>query len=175
MIINVDNIEKINKNRLKIERVLKLKITIKEKEVTIEGKAEDEYIGEKVINALDFDFPLDVALMIKKDDFLFETLNVKDFTRRKDLETVRARIIGTGGKTLRTLNNLTECYFELKDNEVGIIGSPENIKGAQDAVVSIIQGAKQSNVYSYLEKHRVQPVVDLGLKEPKKKGKKYKE
>jgi len=175
MIINVDNLEKISDNRLKLERILKLKIIIREKEVTIEGKPEDEFIGEKVINALDFDFPVDVALMIKRDDFLFEILNIKDFTRRKDLEIVRARIIGTGGKTLRTLNNLTGCYFEIKDNEVGVIGAPEKIKNAQDAVVSIIQGAKQANVYSYLEKHQVRPIEDLGLKEPKKKGKKAKE
>lgn len=175
MIINVDNLEKITENKIKLERALKIKLTIQEKEVTIEGKPEDEYIGEKVISALDFDFPLSVALLIRKEDFLFEILNIKNYTRRKDLETIRARIIGTGGKTLKTLNSLTKCYFEMKDNEIGIIGSPENIEHGRNSVISIIQGAKQANVYSYLEKHQIKPIGDLGLKEQKKTKQKTKE
>ncbi len=159
---------KVIKNQKKLEKILKIKITINGKEIIIDGNPEDEYIAEKVIDAINFGFPVPIALLIKKEDFLFEILNIKDYTRRKDFETIRARIIGKGGKTLKTLNQLTECNFELKDNEVGIVGAPEYIKNAQDAVISIIRGAKQANVYSYLEKHHVQPVLDLGLKKKKK-------
>ncbi|MDD5012256.1 MAG: hypothetical protein PHQ66_01250 [Candidatus Nanoarchaeia archaeon] len=173
--ITSDNIEKIIESKKKLERILNVKITIEDQNISAEGKPEDEYIAEKVIEAINFGFRPPVALMIKKYDFLFEILNIKDFTRRKDLETIRARIIGKGGKTLRTLSNLTECFFEIKGNEVGIICAPEKIKNVQEAVVSIIQGSKQANVYSFLEKHQVQPIIDLGLKEQKKKGKKTKE
>jgi rRNA processing protein Krr1/Pno1 len=96
---------------------------------------------------------------------MFEIINIKDHTTRKDLGRVRARIIGKSGKTLKTLNTLTQCYFEVKDNCVGIIGDPEYIKNAQEAVIYLIKGSKQSNVYSFLEKHQVKPVFDLGLKE----------
>jgi len=173
--ITSNNVKEISENKKKLERVLNVKIMIEGESISVEGKPEEEYIAEKVIDAISFGFRLPVVLLIKKEDFIFERLNIKDFTRRKDLETVRARIIGKGGKTLGTLNNLTGCFFEMKDNEVGIIGAPEKIKNAQDAVVSIIQGSKQANVYSYLEKHQVKPVLDLGLKEQKKKGKKAKE
>ncbi len=172
MILVCDKTEKLAKNKNRLERLLNVKITIKNDEISIEGKPEDEYTAEKVIQALAFGFPLPVALLIKEEDFLFEILDIKDFTHRKDLETIRARIIGKEGKTLKTLNTLTQCYFELKDNDVGIIGSPEYIKNAQDAVIFLIQGSKQANVYSFLEKHQVQPMIDLGLKE--KKGKKLK-
>ncbi|OGJ12517.1 hypothetical protein A3K82_03205 [Candidatus Pacearchaeota archaeon RBG_19FT_COMBO_34_9] len=168
MIIS-DNISKILKNKKKLEEILNVKITIKNDEISVQGNTEDEYIAEKVLDAISFGFPLSMALLIKKEDFLFEILNIKDYTPRKDFETIRARIIGRNGKTLKTLSNLTECYFEIKNNNVGIIGSPENIKNAQDAVILIIQGSKQANVYSYLEKHHVQPVLDLGLKKLKKK------
>lgn len=169
--ITSDNIEKIIKNKKKLEKILNVKITVDKEEISVEGNPENEYIAEKVIEAINFGFRPSVALLIKKEDFLFEILNIKEFTRRKDFEIIRARIIGKGGKTLRTLNNLTECFFEMKNNEVGIIGAPENIKNAQAAVISIIQGSKQANVYSYLEKHQVKPVLDLGLKEQKKKKK----
>jgi KH domain-containing protein len=167
--INISKTEKIIEAKNKLERVLNVKINVYDEEVSIEGKPEDEYIAGKVIDAIGFGFRPPVALMIKREDFLFEILNIKDYNHRKDLETIRARIIGLGGKTLRTLNNLTECFFAMKNNEVGIIGAPENIENAQNAVISIIQGAKQANVYSHLEKYRTKPVLDLGLKEKKKK------
>lgn len=164
-----EKIVRITKNRKKLEEKLNVKIDNSGKEITVSGEAEDEYIAVKVIEALDFGFPFSIALMIKEDDLLFEIINIKDHTRRKDLETVRARIIGKEGKTLRTMTELTKCHFELKDNHLGIIGDPEFMRYAQESAISLIRGAKQSNVYSFLEKHRVQPVLDLGLKEIKKK------
>lgn len=167
-IIQSGNIEKISKFQKKIERILGISISLKENEITIEGNAEDEYIAEKVIDAINFGFPVPAALTIKTEDFVFEILNIKDYTPKKDYERIRARIIGSGGKTLKTLNELTECFFEIKENNIGIIGSPEYIKNAHDAIISIIHGSKQANVYSYLEKHHIQPVLDLGLKIKKK-------
>ena len=162
---------KVAKNKKRLERLLNVKIIIKGEEISVEGIAENEYIAEKVISAINFGFPVSVALLIKEEDFLFEILDIKKYTHRKDFKTIRARIIGKGGKTLKTLNNLTDCYFEIKNNEVGIIGSPELIKNAQDAIIFLIQGSKQTNVYSYLEKHHVKPVLDLGLKEKKTRKK----
>jgi len=167
-IIIVDKLARIIKSRKRLERVLNVKISNRGREVKIEGSAEDEYVAEKIIDALNFGFPLGIALLIKDEDLLFEMIRIKDHTKRHDLKRVRARIIGTGGGTLKTLSYLTKCYFELKDNEVGIIGDPEYIENAQEAMISLIKGAKQSNVYAHLEKHQVQPVVDLGLKEDKK-------
>lgn len=158
---------RIVKNKKKIENILNVKLNIKGEECLIEGEAEEEYIAEKIIDAITFGFPIPIALSIKKEDLIFEILNIKEYTPRKDLETIRARIIGKGGKTLRTLSDLTKCNFEIKNNEVGIIGSPEEIENAQNAIISIIRGAKQANVYSYLEKHHISPITDLGLKEKK--------
>lgn len=160
----IEKFPRVLKNKSRLEKYLNVKISVKGQEVTINGKPENEYIAEKVLEALDFGFPLSVALLIKQHDYLFEALNIKDLTKRKDLGRVRARIIGKNGKALRTLSNLTECYFELKDNSVGIIGHPENIKTAQEGISSLIRGAKHGNVYSYLEKHQTKEVVDLGLK-----------
>ena len=163
-IIYCEKDPRIIKNKKKLEGKLNVKIKNRGKEVTIEGKPEDEYIAEKVIDALNFGFPFSIALSIKDEGNIFEIMNIKDYTKRKDLEVVRARIIGKKGKTLGTLHHLTKCNFELKDNFVGIIGDPEYIENAQEAVTSLIRGSKQSNVYSHLEKHQVKPVVDLGLK-----------
>ncbi len=170
-----EDISDVVKNKNRLERALNVKITIKNNEISVEGKPEDEYIAEKVIDAVNLGFRIPVALLIKEEDFTFEILDIKDYTRRKDYETIRARIIGKDGKTLKTLNILTKCNFELKDNRVGIIGDPEYIENAHNAVILIVQGSKQANVYAFLEKHHVQPVIDLGLKEKKKSKRKSKE
>lgn len=167
--IIVESFKRVLKNRTRLEKVLGVKISVNQSEITIEGAAEDEYIAEKVLQALDFGFPMKIALGIKKNEFLFEILNIKEYTRRKDFERIRARIIGKGGKSLSTLSNLTECFFELKDNMVGIVGPAENIKNAQEGILALIRGSKHGNVYSYLEKHQVKEPEDLGLKDSKTK------
>ena len=159
-----EKFKRIIRNKEKLEDNLKVKITNRGKEISIEGSPEEEYYAEKVIEALDFGFSFSTAILIKKGDFIFEVLNIKDYTKRKDLERIRARIIGKAGKTLKVLHDLTECYFELNENNVGIIGVSEYVKNAEEAVISIIKGAKQTNVYNFLERNREKPVVDLGLK-----------
>ena len=164
-IILSEKLPRILKNKARLEKKLNIKISNRGKEVQIDGKPEDEYIAEKVIDAINFGFPFSSAIAIKEEDLEFEILNIKDYTTRKDLDRVRARMIGKGGKTLKTLCELTKCFFEIKDNFIGIIGPPECIENAQESVISLIKGAKQSNVYTHLEKNQPKPILDLGLKD----------
>ena len=164
-----EKIARIIKGKKKLEKELNVKLLIHGKEVEIEGEPEDEYVAEKVIDALEFGFPFSVAILIREEDYMFETLNIKDYTRRKDMKVIKARIIGKKGRTLATFSELTKCFFELKENKIGIIGGLGHIKNAQDAMIYLIQGSKQSNVYGFLEKHQPEPIIDLGLKPDKKK------
>ncbi len=164
-----EKLPRILKNKKRLEKALKVKISNHGKEVMIEGTPEEEYTARKVIDALNFGFPFSAALTIKRNDYEFEVLNIKNYTPSKDLSRIKSRIIGKKGQTLKTLVELTKCFFEIKDNKVGIVGHPEYIKNAQDAIIQLIQGSRQGNVYSYLEKHQVEPVLDLGLKKPKPK------
>ena len=145
-----EKLPRILKNKKQLQEKLNIKITNRGKEVFIDGKAEDEYIAEKVIDALNFGFPFSTAMLISKEDNVFEIISIKEHTKRKDLGIVRARIIGKDGSTLKTLTQLTKCHFELKDNEVGIIGDAEYIENAQDSLISLIKGSKQANVYKYI-------------------------
>lgn len=159
-----EKLPRILKNKKRIEEKLNLKITNRGKEVTISGKSENEYIGEKIIDAINFGFPFSKAISIKEQDLIFEILNIKDYTKRKDLERIKARIIGKSGKTIKTISDLSSCSFEIKDNKIGIIGKPDCIKNAQESIISLIKGSKQGNVYGFLEKNQVKPLIDLGLK-----------
>ena len=85
----IEKLSRITKNRDRLQKILNVKINNRGKEVFIEGNAEDEYIAVKVIEALEFGFPFAAALSIKEEDFLFEILNIKSYTKSHDLERVR--------------------------------------------------------------------------------------
>jgi ribosomal RNA assembly protein len=163
-----EKVIRVMKNKDKLEEALNVRISFRGKEINIEGDGEDEYDAEKVIEAISFGFPLSSALLIKKDNLMFEIIPIKNYTKSKDLKRIRARLIGVEGKTKKTISNLTYCFIEIRDNDVGIIGDPELISGAQNAIISIIKGSKQANVYHNLEKNRPIPVIDLGLRDEEK-------
>lgn len=155
--IILDKIVRVVKARKLLEKELEVRFHFSGKELEILGAPEKEYIAEKVVEAIDFGFPIEIALLIKEEELVLEALNIREYTRRKDFERIRGRIIGKEGKTKKTIGNLTDCFIEVKDNRVAIIGRPENVKGARQAIISLIQGTKHSNVYAYLEHHKPLP------------------
>lgn len=158
--------------RKKIQKILDVSIINRGKEITIKGNPENEFLTLQILDALEMGFPIEIALKIVEEDVSFERLNIKDYTKRKNLEAIRARIIGKNGAALRTMVEISECAIELKDNKIGIIGNVENIRIAESAIISLIQGSKHATVYSYLEKRKPEPIIDIGLKESFKKSSK---
>jgi len=150
--IYIENIAEILKNKPRLERELKVKINNQGKNFSILGIAENEYLALKVFEAIGLGFSVEKALRLKDETMLLQTVNIKSITKRNDLERIRARIIGTHGKTIGNLSKLSQCQLSLKDNNIGIIGNAENIDEGILAVKSMIHGSKQSNVYSRLEK-----------------------
>ena len=164
-----DKTLRIIKNKKNLEENLEVKITNRGKEIYVSGNPENEYLAQKVIEALEFGFPFSAAIGIKKEELIFRIINIKNYSNQKNYERVRGRFIGKNGKTIKTISNLSECYLEIKDNKIGIIGEEENIENAEEACKLLLKGSKQSNVYAYLEKHHPIPIIDLGLKDIKKK------
>lgn len=163
--INCSRIARVIKNHKRLMEELNVKITNRGREVTIIGTPEDEYIAAQTIEALNFGFPYLEAISMKKEGKLMETVNIKEYTSRRDMEQVRGRLIGQGGKALRTLSNLTGCAVELKENTIGIIGEPENLERAASAAIAIAKGAKHSSVWRELENSQPKPIYDLGLRD----------
>ena len=164
-----DKIARIIKNRKRLEKILNVKISNNGKEVTFTGAAEDEYVAEKVLSALDLGFSFSDAVLIKEQELDFDIINIKDFSRRGNTEKIRGRVIGKQGRALATLSELTKCSLEIKQNEIGIIGEPDRIKFAIDAIAQIVRGSKHANVYKGLEKRKEDPLVDLGLRKNENK------
>ena len=165
----VQNMNKIKKAVPAIENKVKVKIGFGRGQVSIKGSELNEYLVEKVLQAIDFGFMVDDALLLMNDDFVLEFIEVKEHTRRKNLKEVRARMIGTGGKARKTIENLTGSEIVIHNNTVGVIVDSVHLDAVVQAIESLIQGAKHGNVFAYLEKQNVSrrkfDEEDLGLKD----------
>lgn len=170
LIENTKTIKKIKSRKSFLENKLKIKLKIAGKNITIKGEEIAKYEATNVFQAIDKGFPIEEALLLLNENYIFELMNIKNLATRKDISQIRARIIGRKGKTLKVLQELTECYLILKDNYVYIIGPSEKIKDCLNGIRKLIQGSKQSSTYTYLERQRkVEVPSDLGLKTSKSK------
>ncbi len=151
-----DNPSKIKKEKNHLEGVLNVVIKIRGKKISFEGTPLAEYETSMVLDAINFGFPVDTALMLKDEDFIFHKIGLKDFTRRKNRKVVRGRIIRTKGRTRQTIENLSNCKMFIKENEVGIICNADEIEYVLTGIKNLIRGSKQANVYKFLERINAQ-------------------
>lgn len=169
--IVIENVKKIKKAIPLIESKVKVKLLYNKGSLNIVGDELTEYLVEKVIGAVDFGFDPEDALLLLNKDFILEFINIKDHTYRKNLADVRARLVGTGGRAKRTIEELTGGIIVLNSNTVGIIVDNEHLAQAIQGIISLIQGSKHGNVFSYLERRNADlskrnfDSEDLGLRE----------
>ena len=164
----VENMNKIKRAVPVIENKVKIKIGFAVGSVSVNGSELNEFLVEKVLRAVDFGFDVEDALLLVNEDFVLEFVDIKSYTHRKNLRDVRARLIGTGGKARKTIENLTGSVIVINGNRVGVIVDSEHLDSVVQAIESLIQGAKHGNVFARLEKQNVARKMlndeDLGLK-----------
>jgi len=148
------NSRKIIQNKNSLEKNFNVKLSSKNRIVSIEGNPEEERLCLEAIEAINLGFSISEASLIKEEDIIFERLNLKQLSSRKNLSQIRARIIGTNRRALNTIESLTDTRIMLHDNTIGIIGSFDNVSKAVYSLRRIISGSEHSSVYSYLEEQK---------------------
>ena len=141
----------VKKNKRELERVLNVKLRILGRYAEIFGSSLDEYDALQVFDAINFGFSARKALMLRQEDFVFKIIHIKEHTHRS-LRAVKARLIGTHGKTRKTMSLIAGCEILIKEGEVGVVGYVEDVENTERAVVNLIKGSKQGNMYKYLER-----------------------
>lgn len=147
-----ERVNALKKERERIEKEMGVEILIKGKKAIVSGPPVKEFETISVIEALTLGFPLKSALTLKNEDIIFKKIHIRHFTRRKNLHEVISRLVGTEGKTKRTIQEISGCEVVISGNEVGIIGSSIEIEATIVAISNIIKGTKQANAYKYLER-----------------------
>jgi arCOG04150 universal archaeal KH domain protein len=139
---------------------IKIDIDNEEGEVVIkDDKTEDPLMPLKlmdVIKAIGRGVNPEKAVRLFQDDEFFEIVDLKEFvgTRSNQLERIRGRLIGTGGKTRSLIEDLTGVYMCIYGNTVALIGNSISLPVAKHAIELILNGSEHSTVYHYLEMQR---------------------
>ncbi len=164
----IDKISEVKKNIPELETKLKVKITIAGKKATIDSEdAMNEYEAAVVFEAIQFGFSFQQSIVLTDPEIVFRKIPFKEHTRRKNLEEIRGRLIGTHGKTRNTIEQIADCEVMIGDTAVGVICRAESIEEATTAVGNLIKGSKQANVYRFLERMNAEKKkrdADLGIK-----------
>lgn len=141
-----------------LEQISKTAINIDSKEGDVNLTGDDSiklYILKDVILAIGRGFNPDIAKLLFKQDYSLEFLNMLDYAHSKnDLPRVKGRVIGSEGKSRKTIEELTECYISVYGKTIGIIGEIEFVILAKRAVEMLLEGSPHSSVYRWLEKQR---------------------
>ena len=151
-------IGKKGETKQEIENIAKVKLEIdsEEGDVVISGKDPIQlFTAKDVITAIGRGFNPEVAMLLLKYDYGFETVSISDYSKtQSDHQRLRGRVIGEGGKARRIIEELTETYLCVYGKTVGIIGKFDNLSLARRAVESILGGSPHNHVYKWLEKRR---------------------
>lgn len=148
--LHVKNIGEVIKNKKLLEEKLNVKLNILGNKVTVSGDPLDEYDARCVFDAISFGFSARKSLSLKAEDFIFRIVHIKKHSGR-NLKDIQSRLIGKKGKTRRTISEISGCEVLIREGEVGILGDVESVEDTESAIVNLIKGSKQSNMYRYLE------------------------
>jgi len=144
------------KKQIESETKVKLRINSKEGDVFIEGSdAIGLYSSREVVKAIGRGFNPEIALLLLKQDYTLDLMNVNDFVKSKKQELrLKGRVIGAEGRCRKTIEELTETFICVYGKTIGIIGVADNVANARRAIESLLNGSPHSSVYKWLEKRR---------------------
>ncbi len=129
-------------------------------DITIDDTgAEDPILALKcsdIVKSIGRGFSPEKAFELLKDDVYFTLIDIRDFTGKsqKHIRRVRARAIGTKGKTRRLIEELTGVSVSIYGNTIGVVGYSLEMGIAVRAIEMLLEGSEHAAVYGFLEKRR---------------------
>jgi ribosomal RNA assembly protein len=157
------------KRRLEAETGVKIIIDSESGEVTVdESTAKDVFLAVKVrdiVVAIGRGFSEERAWRLLDEDTYFVVLDIKDYARTPArIAQVRARLIGTRGKTRRIIEDLTGAEISVFGHTVSIVANDLQLPIAQEAVEMLLRGSEHATVYRFLERKRGQlKIAEMGF------------
>jgi len=118
------------------------------------------------VRAIGRGFSPDHAMRLFQDDTYLDVIDLTEYVGKatKDLERVRARIIGTNGKTRRSIEEACGVEVSILGKTVSIIGEVNEVALARESVEMLLSGAAHGTVYKFLERKRKElRLHDMGL------------
>jgi ribosomal RNA assembly protein len=119
-------------------------------------------VVSNLVTAIGRGFSPSKAMKLLENDCYLEVLDIRDYVGKKiqHVERMRARVIGTHGKTRELFEELTGADISIYGNTVAIIGTAFQLDIARRGMDMLLSGSEHSTVYHFLEGKRSQLKVD---------------
>jgi ribosomal RNA assembly protein len=155
-------IGKSGKVKLQIEKNCFVKLNIDgetgEIEITSDGSISQiqPFKAVEIVTAIGRGFSPQNAMKLMKEETSLHVIDLRDFAGKspQQIERIKGRIIGEGGRARVNMENLTNTNICVYGKTVSIIGESTQIKLAISAISSISSGSKHGSVYGRLEANR---------------------
>ncbi|MBI2084085.1 MAG: RNA-processing protein [Candidatus Aenigmarchaeota archaeon] len=159
VVIPEDRIKKLRHEKgwdVELGRFFDVSVAIAE-DVVIEGEDVVQVLNVKEIyKAFGRGFDFSECMDLVDDEYLLLVINIKDFAGSGKRETVmKGRIIGEMGGMKKQIEKSAQVKVAVYGKTVSIIGRPENILVAEEAIKMILFGSKHNKVYRFLAEHKV--------------------
>ena len=121
-----------------------------------------------VLSVMDFvtavgrGFSPEKALMVLDDDWYLEVVDIREYVGKKPnhVARMRARVIGTKGKTRKLFEELTGTYISVYGNTIAVIGDTLQLDIVRRALDMLLTGSEHAAVYKFLEGKRAEIKID---------------
>jgi ribosomal RNA assembly protein len=107
----------------------------------------------EIITAIGRGFSPENAMSLLNGENTLHVIDLREFAGKSNtnIERIKGRIIGEGGKARKNMENLTGTRISVYGKTVSIIGDASKLRLVIDAISSISNGSMHGAVYNKLE------------------------
>lgn len=151
--------------KAEIERLLGVSLQVDSSEGTVVislakpveegGDPASLFKARDIVTAIGRGFSPEKALKLVEDGTVLTVIDLTDYVgdSPNHLARVKARVIGTQGKTRRIIEETCQVDVSVYGDTVAIIGEYENVRAAEEAVTTLVRGAPHGAVYRMLNEY----------------------
>jgi len=107
----------------------------------------------EIVAAIGRGFSPENAMTLLQGENVLHIIDLREFAGKSNanIERIKGRIIGEGGRARRNMENLSGTHISVYGKTVSIIGDASKLRLAVDAIYSISSGSMHGAVYTKLE------------------------
>ena len=107
----------------------------------------------EIVTAISRGFSPQNAMTLLKGENSLHVIDLREFAGKStaNIERIKGRLIGEGGKARRNMENLSGTIISVYGKTVSVIGDTSKLRLAVDAISSISSGSMHGAVYNKLE------------------------
>ena len=145
-------LRKAAKARKGIESACGCRIAIEGDIALISGKPYGEFIAKGVLQAFGRGFDIEVARLLLGDNCYFASIDLKEeLGSETRVRRIKARIIGENGRTKKYIEGVSSAKMCIYGDTVSFIGSIDEIREAETAVNTLVEGGTHRLAYLRME------------------------